>query len=159
MAKLINTWGYSERVTPIKCFSLCSIIFNKSDTPNFVCLWYLPLSLLSFLSSLVLYIFVPPNTPRHCPPLFIFLYTCLFFSPHPGWSGSQRSVWSSEYSYWTQAGQRCQPPLLEQLIHGTLPYWSAGPVYWGRKNGLRLTWAKMSAEYSTVNCLKYVFKF
>lgn len=92
-----------------------------------------------FICHLLCIFLVPPNTPRHSPPLLIFLYTsCLFFSPHPGWSGSQRSAWSSEYSYWTPAGQRCQPPLPEQQIHGTLPYWSAGPVHWGRKNGQRL---------------------
>lgn len=158
MAKLINTWRHSERATPVNYFPLCFINFNKSHTLTFSCLWYLPLSLPSFLSSPVLYILFSPNTSQHCPPLFIFLYTsCLFFSPHPGWSGSQRSVWSSEYSYWTPAGQRCQPPLPEQQIHGTVPYWSAGPVHWGKKNGQRLKRVEMSAEYSIVNSLKKMY--
>lgn len=65
------------------------------------------------------------------PPLSLFM-SRLFFSPHPVWSGSQRSVWSAEHSCLTPAGQRCQPPLPEQLVRGIPPSWRADSVYWDR---------------------------
>lgn len=62
------------------------------------------------------------------PPHSQFMSWLLFFSPHPVWSGSQRSVWSAEHSCWTPAGWRCQQPLRGHLVRGTPPWQSAGPV-------------------------------
>lgn len=60
-----------------------------------------------------------PHTSAASPPVYVL---SLFSSPHLVWSGSRRSVWSSERSCWTPAGQRFQPPHLEQLVCGTPPW-------------------------------------
>lgn len=47
--------------------------------------------------------------------------------PHPRWSGSQRSAWSSATSCWSPAVGRCRPGLLVPREHDTAPWRSAGP--------------------------------
>lgn len=99
---------------------LCPCLPSRPHAPFFIT------RPLFFLSLATLY----PPLQSHMQfffPLSQFI-SCPLFSPHPVWSGSQRSVWSAKYSCWTPAGWRCQQPLQEQLARGTLPWWSAGPV-------------------------------
>lgn len=73
MAKLINTWRYSERGTPVYYFPLCAINFNN------IYPWHLPLSLPSFQSS-VLYIFwfLPTHPGTVCLSLSFWIHLLSF---------------------------------------------------------------------------------
>lgn len=109
---------------PLPLLNFLNSLFNSHSA--FFCPCFPSYTLSPLLSSpapffLSLTAIFPP-VQKLTRPLSLPLSTsCLFFSPHPVLSGSRKSVWSAEHSCWTPAGQKCQPPLLEQLVHGTPP--------------------------------------
>lgn len=79
MAKLINTWGYSERGTPVYYFPLCAINFNKSHTLTLCIHGISHYPFPSFLSS-VLYIFwfLPTHPGTVCLSLSFWIHLLSF---------------------------------------------------------------------------------
>lgn len=76
MAKLINTWRFSERGTPVYYFPLCAINFNKSHT-------------------LTLYI----HGISHYPSLHSCHLFCIFFGSSQHTPALSASLYLSEYIF------------------------------------------------------------
>lgn len=105
-------------------------VFHSSSAFFWPCFPSQPLSLSSFLITCPFFLSLATiYPPLQNLALVLPLSVNVLFSPHPVWSGSQRSVWSAENSCWNPAGQRCQQPLQEQTVHGTPPWQSAGPEW------------------------------